>query len=96
MHLNAPLTITLLFGAVASAAPAPASQNGAAATTTLSGNATATLPTAASTDIAVASDQLDDLASFAAQQANSAVASTSSKNKRGACTLSNLAIRKEW
>ena len=87
MHLNAPLTIALLFGAVAAAAPA---------TTTLSGSATATSPTAASTDTAVASDQLDDLASFAAQQANSLVASTSSKNKRGACTLSNLAVRREW
>lgn len=95
MHLNAPLAIALLFGAMASAAPAPASQDGAA-TTTLSGSATATLPTAASTDTAVASYQLDDLASFAAQQANSSVASTSSKNKRGACTLSNLAIRREW
>jgi tyrosinase len=91
MHLNAPLTVALLFGAMASAAPAPASQDGAATT-----SATATLPTAASTDTAVASYQLDDLASFAAQQANSSVASTSSKNKRGACTLSNLAIRKEW
>lgn len=95
MHLNAPLTIALLFRAMASAAPAPASQGGAA-TTTLSGSSTATLPTAASTDTAVASYQLDDLASFAAQQANSSVASTSSKNKRGACTLSNLAIRREW
>ena len=95
MHLNAPLTIALLFRAMASAAPAPASQGGAA-TTTLSGSSMATLPTAASTDTAVASYQLDDLASFAAQQANSSVASTSSKNKRGACTLSNLAIRREW
>lgn len=85
MHLNAPLTVALLYGVVASAA-----------TTTLSSNATATLPTAASTDTAVAIDQLDDLAFFAAQQANSSVASTSSKNKRGACTLSNLAIRREW
>ncbi|OCK72918.1 Di-copper centre-containing protein [Lepidopterella palustris CBS 459.81] len=103
MHLNAPLAITLLLGAVVHAAPAPAPQDSAATTsvasevttTTLPDGATTTLPVAASTDTAVASGQLDDLAAFALTLANSSVAA-SSKQKRGGCTLANLSIRREW
>ncbi|KAF2192260.1 Di-copper centre-containing protein [Zopfia rhizophila CBS 207.26] len=93
MRLNTPVALCLLAGSLSNALPAPQENP---TTTTLSDGATTTLPTAASKDTAVASDQLEQLASFAQDQASASLADSSSKQKRGSCTLGNLAIRREW
>ncbi|KAF2806513.1 putative tyrosinase [Mytilinidion resinicola] len=95
MRVSILSALTLLFRALASAAPAPVPQE-AVSTTTLPDGATTVLPVVASTNTSVASDQLDDLASFAADYTNSTFNEASSKQKRGGCTLSNLSIRREW
>jgi tyrosinase len=94
MHLNTHVALCLLASTLSSAIPTP--QDEPAVTTTLSDGATTTLPAAASSDTAVASDQLDQLAAFAQEEANSSLEGASTKQKRGACTLGNLAIRQEW
>ncbi|KAH7127011.1 hypothetical protein B0J11DRAFT_291635 [Dendryphion nanum] len=92
MHFSS-VALCLLAGTLSHALPAP--QDGPTATTTVT-DATSPLPTAASTDIAAATEQLEQLAQFAQDIANSTLEETSSKQKRGSCTLSNLAVRREW
>ncbi|KAF2030071.1 Di-copper centre-containing protein [Setomelanomma holmii] len=54
----------------------------------------ATLPTAASSDPSAASDQIDQLAQFAQEQANATLQDDASK--RGTCNIFNVAVRREW
>lgn len=96
MRLNTHVALCLLASTLSTALPAP--QDEPSATTTLSDGATptATLPVAASTDTTVASDQLDQLAAFAQEEAKSSLEGATRKQKRGGCTLGNLAVRQEW
>jgi tyrosinase len=96
MRLNTHVALCLLASTLSTALPAP--QDDPSATTTLSdgATATATLPVAASTDTAVASDQLDQLAAFAQEEVKSSLEGATRKQKRGGCTLGNLAVRQEW
>lgn len=91
MRLNTPVALCFLAGTLSHALPAPQDDP----STTVTAETTATLPTAASTNTAVASDQLAQLAEYAQNEANSSLGD-SSKSKRGGCTLSNLAVRREW
>ncbi|KAH7069317.1 hypothetical protein FB567DRAFT_573808 [Paraphoma chrysanthemicola] len=52
------------------------------------------LPTAASTDPSTASDQIDQLAQFAQQQANATLEDNASK--RSTCNIFNVAVRREF
>ena len=88
MRFDTPAAL-LLLATVTSAFPAPQDDP----SPTVTSAATTTLPTAASTDVAVASDQLEDLAAFAQNITNSTL---DGNTKRGGCGLWNLSIRKEW
>jgi tyrosinase len=87
MRLNSQVAFCLLARAVTNALP-----QGAPPTPAQPAAETATLPTEASTNTAVAASQLADLAEYAQQQANASLSSS----KRGPCNLSNVAVRKEW
>jgi tyrosinase len=87
MRLSSSLALTLLAGTLSNALPAPQDEP----TSTLD---QASLPTAASTDPSVASEQLDQLSKFAQQQVNAALEDNSSK--RGTCNTFNVAVRREW
>jgi tyrosinase len=87
MRFSSPLALTLIAGALSHALPAP--QDEVASTVT-----PGSLPTTASTDPSVASEQIDELALFAQQQANASLADKASK--RGTCNIFNVAIRREW
>ncbi|KAI8937112.1 hypothetical protein NX059_006326 [Plenodomus lindquistii] len=84
MRFSSPLALTLLVGTLSNALPTPQD------TTSDPSN----LPTEASSDPSAASDQLAQLAEFAAQQAQSELQGNPSK--RGTCNASNLSIRREW
>ncbi|KAF2691729.1 Di-copper centre-containing protein [Lentithecium fluviatile CBS 122367] len=85
MLFTSQVALGLLAGTLANAIPTPQDE----ATTT-------SLPTAASTDVAEASEQLAQLAEYAQGLVNDTLEESSSKRKRGGCTLSNLAVRREW
>jgi tyrosinase len=87
MRLNSPVALCLLAGAVTNALP-----RALPVTPRQEEAATATLPTQPSTDTAVAATQLEDLFQYAQEQANA----TLSNSKRAQCSLSNVAIRREW
>lgn len=79
MRFNS-LALLLAAGTVSNALPAP--QNDPS------------LPTEASSDPAVASQQIDQLASFAEEQVRAALEGNNAK--RGTCNANNVAIRREW
>jgi tyrosinase len=79
MRLNS-LALVLTAGTLSSAMPAP--QNDPS------------LPTQPSSDPAVASQQIDQLAAFAEEQARAALEGNSAK--RATCNINNVAIRREW
>ena len=87
MRFNSPLALALIAGTLSNALPAPQEDT----TSTID---QASLPTAASSNPSVASDQIDELAQFAQQQANATLADNASK--RGTCNIFNVAVRREW
>jgi tyrosinase len=87
MRFTSSVALTLLAGTLSNALPAPQE----AATSTIPASA---LPTAASQDTATATEQIDQLALFAAQQANATL--TNNGAKRGSCNINNVAVRREW
>ena len=88
MYFTSSLALALVAGSLSNALPAP--QNEPTPTSTVA----TPLPTAASSDPAVASEQVDQLAQFAQQQANATLADNASK--RGTCNIFNVAVRREW
>ncbi|KAI4938445.1 hypothetical protein J4E85_000885 [Alternaria conjuncta] len=84
MRFNSPIALALLAGTLSHALPAPQDAP----------IDPSSLPTAPSSDPSVASEQLEQLALFAQQQVEEALAATSSK--RAACTWNNVSVRKEW
>lgn len=90
MRLSSQLALSLLISTLSNALPAPQEAS--------TSNVSAALPsitfTEASTNTAVAADQLSQLSNFAQQQVNASLAKNSSK--RGGCNLSNVAVRREW
>ncbi|KAI4916637.1 uncharacterized protein J4E92_009141 [Alternaria infectoria] len=84
MRFNSPIALALLAGTLSHALPAPQDAP----------IDPSSLPTAPSSDPSVASDQIEQLALFAQQQVEEALAVTSSK--RAACTWNNVSVRKEW
>ncbi|KAF1928176.1 Di-copper centre-containing protein [Didymella exigua CBS 183.55] len=90
MRLASPLALSLLAGTLSHALP-PAQDK---PTSTVSAAPSSVTFTAASTDTAVAADQLDQLSNFAQEQTNSTL-STNSKKRKG-CSLSNVAVRREY
>jgi tyrosinase len=87
MRFNSPLGLVLVAGTLSNALPAPQDEP----TSTI---VQASLPTAASTNPSIASDQIDELAQFAQQQANASL--TDNASKRGTCNIFNVAVRREW
>jgi tyrosinase len=87
MRFTSSVALTLLAGTLSNALPAPQE----AATSTIPASA---LPTVASQDTATATEQIDQLALFAAQQANATLENNSAK--RGSCNIFNVAVRREW
>jgi tyrosinase len=87
MRFNSPLALTLIAGTLSNALPAPQD----AATSTI---AQASLPTAASSNPSVASEQVDELAQYAQQLANATL--TDNASKRGTCNINTVAVRREW
>lgn len=90
MRFTLPLALSLLAGTLSHALPAP--QDEPTATSDVAPSSVTF--TSASTDTAVAADQLDQLASFAQEQVNATLAGNN--KKRGGCNLSNVAVRREW
>ncbi|KAF3054156.1 hypothetical protein E8E11_011943 [Didymella keratinophila] len=90
MRFISPLALSLLAGTLSHALPAP--QDGPTATTDAAPSSVTFA--SASTDTAVAADQLDQLASFAQEQVNATL--SENNKKRGGCNLSNVAVRREW
>lgn len=90
MRFTSPLALSLLAGTVSHALPAP--QDGP--TTTTDAAPSSVTFVSASTDTAVAADQLDQLASFAQEQVNATL--SENNKKRGGCNLFNVAVRREW
>lgn len=91
MRFSSPLALSLLAGTLSHALPAPQHEPSA----TVSAAPSSVTFTAASTDTAVAADQLDQLSDFAQSQVNASL-SENSKTKRGGCNLFNVAVRREW
>lgn len=92
MRFVSSVALTLAVSTLSNAFPAP--QGDATATPTTTSIPESALPTDASSDPAVASEQLDQLAQFAQQQANSTLQDNGSK--RGTCNIYNVAVRREW
>ena len=90
MRFSSPVALSLLAGSLSNALPAPQD----APTSTVSAAPSTITFTDASSDTAVATSQLDDLAAFAQQQVNATLAQND--KKRGTCNLSNVAVRREW
>lgn len=89
MRFSNAIPLSLLLS-TAAAAPFPQDEPTSTDTSTA-------IPTAASTDIPTALDQLAQLSNFAVNTTQDAVEDASSKSKRdNTCTLSNLSIRREW
>ncbi|KAF1363488.1 Di-copper centre-containing protein [Lizonia empirigonia] len=91
MRFSSPLALSLLAGTLSHALPAPQDEP----SPTVSAAPSSVTFTAASTDTAVAADQLDQLSDFAQTQVNASL-SENSKTKRGGCNLFNVAVRREW
>lgn len=85
------MRFTSLFGASLLLASAANAIPAAVAKT----SSTSTLPTAASTNTAVAAAQLEDLLLDAIKVANNSLKDAGSKRSTG-CTLQNVSIRREW
>lgn len=96
MRFISSVAITLAAGSLSNALPAPQEEPTTTSTivSTTTVVETSALPTEASSDPAVAIDQLAQLAQFAQQQANSTLEANASK--RGTCNISNVAVRREW
>jgi tyrosinase len=92
MRINGAAIICLLASSLVHAFPAPREKP---ALSSDFDEATVTLPSVASAETEVALDQLAELAKFASDVSQNALTSTS-KQKRGPCTLSKLSIRREW
>jgi tyrosinase len=96
MLFSKSVALTLVAGTLSNALPAPQEE----ATTTLTTSSTTTiiqtsaLPTAASDDTTTATEQIDQLALFAQQQAN--ITLQGDVLKRGSCNINNVAVRREW
>jgi tyrosinase len=96
MRFTSSVALTLLAGTLSNALPAPQDE----ATSTLTASTTTTviqtsaLPTAASDDTTVATEQIEQLAQFALQEANATL--TNNASKRGSCNINNVAVRREW
>ncbi|OSS46640.1 hypothetical protein B5807_08960 [Epicoccum nigrum] len=90
MRFTSPLALSLFAGTLCNALPAAQE----APSATLSAAPSSVTFTDASTDTAVASSQLDELAAYAQQRVNSTLSESS--KKRGPCNLSNVAVRREW
>jgi tyrosinase len=90
MRFTSPLALSLLAGSLSHALPAP--QDGS--TPTVAAAPSSVTFAAASSDTAVAADQLDQLANFAQEQVNATL--SENNKKRGGCNISNVAIRREW
>ncbi|KAF1940908.1 Di-copper centre-containing protein [Clathrospora elynae] len=88
MRLSSSLALTLLTGTLSYALPAPQDE------ATLSSIPSTALPTAASSDPSVASEQINLLLQFAQQEANATLENNAIK--RGSCTINNVAVRQEW
>jgi tyrosinase len=86
MRLNTPVALCLLAGALSNALPAASPQD----------DTTTDLPTTASSDVNEAADQLEQLAAYAQEQVNSTLSSNGNEARGGKCTLTNLAVRREW
>jgi len=85
MRFNSHVALGLLASTLSNAIPTPQDEPSADA-----------LPTSASSDISEASDQLAQLLEFAQSITNATLEESSSKAKRGGCTLSKLSVRREW
>jgi hypothetical protein len=90
MRFTSPLALSLLAGTLSNALPAAQEVPSA----TVSAAPSSVTFTDASTDTAVASSQLDELAAYAQQRVSSTF--SESNKKRGSCNLSNVAVRREW
>jgi tyrosinase len=84
MRFNS-VALCLLAGALSNALPAP--QEDPTPTSTA-------LPTAASSDIVAAADQLEQLAAHAQEVVEEELEAAA--KKRGTCNISNVAVRREW
>jgi tyrosinase len=85
MRFNSHVALGLLASTLSNAIPTPQADSSSSA-----------LPTSASSDVSEADKQLAQLLEFAQQTTNSSLEESSSKAKRGACTLRNLSVRREW
>ncbi|KAF2708625.1 Di-copper centre-containing protein [Pleomassaria siparia CBS 279.74] len=97
MRFASHVVLCVVASTLSTALPAP--QEEPSPTVTLADGATTTLPTAASTDIAVAIDQLEQLANFAQDEVNASLEDTTTgkrMQKRGTCNRKTLAVRREW
>jgi tyrosinase len=96
MRFTSPLAFSLIAGTLSNALPAPQDETTSilVATSTTTVIQTSALPTAASSDATTASEQIDQLAQFAQQQANATLQDNSAK--RGSCNIFNVAVRREW
>lgn len=86
MRLNTSVALCLLAGTFASALPAASPQD----------DTTTNIPTTASDDVNEAAEQLEQLAAFAQDEVNSTLSANGNEARGGKCTLSNLAVRREW
>lgn len=91
MRFSSPLALSLIAGTLSHALPASQDEPSA----TVSASPSSVTFTAASTNTAVAADQLDQLSDFAQSQVNASL-SENNKSKRGGCNLFNVAVRREW
>jgi tyrosinase len=95
MYLKTPTALCLLAGTLSNAITARQVESTVTTTETLINGTSPYVPTAAANNLVVASDQLDRLATFAHNQTTTNMR-TNGNEKRGGCTLRNLAIRREW
>jgi tyrosinase len=89
MRFTSSVALTFLAGTLSNALPAP--QDASTTTAVIEPSA---LPTAPAQDTAAATEQIDQLALFAQQQANATLENNAVK--RGSCNIYNVAVRREW
>jgi tyrosinase len=95
MYLKTPMALCLLAGTLSNATTARQAESTVTTTETLINGTSTYIPNAAANNPVVASDQIDQLATFAHNQTTADLQSNGNE-KRGGCTLRNLAIRREW
>ncbi|KAF2197864.1 Di-copper centre-containing protein [Delitschia confertaspora ATCC 74209] len=94
MRLNSQAALLLLAGTLTSALPV---EDTPVFTTTAAGGATTTLPAVASRNTAVAQSQIEQLANFAQELANTTLTEAQEKMKRSSsCNIFNVRVRREW